>query len=112
MMNRWLTVCVCLVLFALGWAQTEPAPSTPATKSEQAFKALLEECNGKQRTTRAQADRREVFESYAEKFLEHAKEHSTDESAVTALIVVLELNPRRDSDAHKAALEKLKKDYG
>jgi len=114
MMSRWLTGCVLLVLVALGRAQDQPATSTPAkkaTKGEQAFKALLEELKDKLKGARAPAARREVFDAYTEKFLDHAKEHSADASGVSALLVVMELNSRDKGDAYKTALEKLKKDY-
>src|SRR5262245_2993427 len=113
MMSRWLTGCVLLVVVVLGRAQDEPStpPAKKATKGEQAFKALLDELQEKLRKTRAQEDRREIFDSYTEKFFELAKEHPADPGAVSALVVVIEMNSRGESKARKTALEKLKKDY-
>jgi len=91
MMSRWLTGCVLLAVVAFGRAQDEPATSTPpkkATKAEQAYKALLDEMVAKLRKTRAQTERQEIFDSYTEKLLGHARENPTDPSAVTALLQV------------------------
>jgi len=118
-MARWIVCCALLVIPVLLVQADEEKTTkekTTATKKEteggKAFAALTKKAMKEIRGEKDQDEQKKLMESYADKFLAHARKYPKDPSAMTALSYVMGLTgSKSDSKARKDALALLKKEY-